>query len=134
MSSPHYTCRSAADESHRCWLKTYILSFHRILYATVMCTDMSQVGIELSFFLTFHLSRFSFYINNKIFVICYKDVFAVNSCLFDACFNRIGCVYLLPHYRKLLILTVKVICIGRHCSQLMIDFDMAELSQTRLMR
>ena len=52
------------------WLKA-LLSFHWDLYATKMSTDMSQVGVALfpsflTYFLSFHLSRFSFYINIRI--------------------------------------------------------------------
>ena len=54
----------------QCWQKSpYISPFHQTLSAPVMSTDMSQVGHTLPFFLnflSFNLSRFSFYMNNLL--------------------------------------------------------------------
>ena len=41
----------------------YILHFHQVLSTPVMSIDVSQVGVLFNILLSFHISRFSFYIN-----------------------------------------------------------------------
>jgi hypothetical protein len=62
---------STADESHSvgCKLRKFI-NFYRDLSAPTISTDMSQVTcyslLFKIFFLSFYLSRFSFYINTDV--------------------------------------------------------------------
>ena len=55
---------SAADESHSVGWKLYILSFHWVLSAPAMSTDMSQVGVthfpSFQHFLRFVISVYEF--------------------------------------------------------------------------
>ena len=74
----------------QCCLKApYISSFHWTLSTPVISTDVSQVGVTLfpsQHFSSFHLSRFSFYINMY---------------LWNRCLCGCTCIYLsmFPHYR-----------------------------------
>ena len=77
---------STAYENHSIGWKVYIIFLQRILSAPVMSTYVSQVGVALypSFlhFLSFHFSRFSFYVNSSIIFSSFSFHTQVQGCVF----------------------------------------------------